>query len=133
MKKVIGVGGLVIIISLVSVLMFTNDFSNIKKVEYQKYNHSNGTFGEVIVIDDNDRIIQITKIFNKGKHQNIQYKKANLESFKLTLTYEDKTTEIIRIWGNMGRDFDLLESDTREGIYKLKDKKSREKLFGILN
>ncbi|MFE8697613.1 hypothetical protein ACFYKT_14825 [Cytobacillus sp. FJAT-53684] len=133
MKKVIGVAGLVIIISLVSVLMFTNDFSNIKKVEYQKYNHSNGTFGEVIVIDDNDRIIQITKIFNKGKHQNIQYKKANHESFKLTLTYEDKTTEIIRIWGNMGRDFDLLESDTREGVYKLKDKKSRGKLFGILN
>lgn len=128
-----GVAILAIVIFFVIVFMFTNNFSNIKKVEYQKYNQSNGTFDEVIVIDDNDRINQLTKILNKGKHQNIQYKKDYHEHLKLTLVYENKTTEIIRIWLSMGPNFDLLESDTREGIYKLKHEKSREKLLEILN
>lgn len=54
MKKVIGVAILVIIIFFVIIFMFTNDFSNIAKIEYQKYNYTNGSFGEVIIINDKD-------------------------------------------------------------------------------
>ncbi|MBS4192913.1 hypothetical protein KHA94_22615 [Bacillus sp. FJAT-49705] len=133
MKKVIRVEILVIIIFFVIVFIFKNDFSNIAKVEYQKYNHTNGSFGEVIIIDDNDRIKQITKILNKGKHQKIAYKKDYHENYKLILMYEDGTTEVIRIWKNFGRNFDLFESDKRDGVYKIKNKNSREELSEILN
>ncbi|MED3575185.1 hypothetical protein [Cytobacillus praedii] len=134
MKKVIGVAILVIIIFIVIIFMFTNDFSNIAKIEYQKYNYTNGSFGEVIIINDKDRIKQITKILNKGKHyKKIVYKKAYRETYKLILMYEDGTTEVIRIWNGFGPDVDMFESDTRYGVYKIKNKKSREKLSEILN
>jgi hypothetical protein len=133
MKKVIGVAILVIIILFVIVYMFTNDFSNVAKIEYQKYNYTNGSFSEIIIINDNDRIKQITKILNKGKPQKIAYKKAYHESYKLILMYEDGTTEVIRIWKNFGPDFDMFESNTRFGVYKIKNKNLREELGEILN
>ncbi|WP_419394148.1 hypothetical protein [Cytobacillus praedii] len=133
MKKVIGVAILLIIIFFVIIFMFTNDFSNIAKIEYQKYNYTNGSFGEVIIINEKDRIKQITKILNKGKHYKIAYKKVYHETYKLILMYEDGTTEVIRIWKDFGPDVDMFESDTRFGVYKIKNKKSREKLSEILN
>lgn len=76
---------------------------------------------------------RITKILNKGKHYKIAYKKVYHETYKLILMYEDGTTEVIRIWKDFGPDVDMFESDTRFGVYKIKYKKSREKLSEILN
>lgn len=132
MKKVVGVIILVIFIVLISIFLFYNDFSNITKVEYQKYNHSDGIFSEVIDIEDEDTISKLMRIFNKANHQNSKYKKAYHENFKLTLFYQDGKTEIVRIWIGFGADFDLLESETRYGIFKLKNSKSRKALLEIL-
>ncbi len=120
------------IIVLVNNFFFSNDFSNITKIEYQRYNHSEGNFGEIIVIEDEDSINQLTKIFNKARHQNVIYEKEYRENIKLTLFYPDETTETIRVWIGFGSDYDLLESETREGTFKLKNKKSREALLEIL-
>lgn len=121
------------IIILLSILLLSNDFSNITKIEYQKYSHSDDKFDKVIVIEDDKEINQLAKIFNKANQTNINYEKAYHKDFKLTLFYEDKTTEIIRVWKGFSPNYDLLESDTREGTYKLKNKKSRETLLKILN
>lgn len=132
LKKVIGVVLLAIIIVLLSIFLFSSDFLNITKIEYQKYSHSDDKIDKVIVIDDDDEINQLTKVLNKANHTNTNYEKAYHEDFKLTLFYEDETSEIIRVWKGFGPNYDLLESDTGEGTYKLKNKKSRETLLEIL-
>ncbi len=124
---------MVIIFVFAGTFMFSNDFSNITKIEYEKYNYSEGKFGEVIIIENNHSISQLTKILNKANHQNNMYEKTKHEDFKITLYYEDDTSEIIRVWKDFGQDYDLLESATRVGTYKLKNKKSRKALYNILN
>lgn len=87
---------------------------------------------EVIVIEDDETISQLTKSFNKANHQNFIYKKAYHEDFKLTLFCEGETSEIVRIWKDFGEGYDLLESDTGEGVYEIKNNNSRELLREIL-
>lgn len=125
------------IIVFIGIFWFPNgssndDFSNITKIEYQKYNHSKEDYSKITVIEDNDTISQLADTFNKANHRSIQYKKVYRENYKLTLFYEDDTTEILRIWKSFGKDYDLLESDIREGIYEIKNNKSREALRKIL-
>lgn len=133
MRKLLGVIILAISIVSVSIFLFSNDFSNITKVEYQKFNHSDGSFSKVIEVADDDTINKLTKIFNKANHQNSIYKKAYNENIKVTLFYQDGTSETVRIWIGFGPDFDLMESDIRFGTFKLKDNKSRKELLEILN
>lgn len=133
LKKVFGVGmAFAIIFFLVYFFIFSNRFSDIIKVEYQKYNQSEEKYGEVIVMDDEKIIKQLTKILDKANHQKTEYKKGYHDSYKLTLYYEDETSEIIRVWKDFGQDYDLLESDTKDGVYKLKHKQSRETLNKFL-
>ncbi len=136
MKKGIW-GGIVfvIIILFVFVLMLTNDFTNITitRVEYQKYNHPEEKYGEVAVLEDEDSLSQLTKILNKADHERTDYEKAYHEDVKLTLFYKEGTSEMIRIWKDFGQDYDLLERETKEGVYKLKDKQARRMLNEMLS
>ncbi|WP_102029130.1 hypothetical protein [Salirhabdus sp. Marseille-P4669] len=134
MKKSIG-GGVVfgIIILYVFVLMLTNDFVNITRVEYQKYNHPEEKYGEVAVLEDEDSLSQLTKILNKADHERTDYEKADHEDVKLTLFYKEGTSEMIRIWKDFGQDYDLLERGTKEVVYKLKDKQARKMLNEMLS
>ncbi|WP_102275540.1 hypothetical protein [Cytobacillus massiliigabonensis] len=133
MKQLVSVILLAIFIVLISSYFFSNDFSNIIKVEYQRYNHTDGSFSKVVEIEEDDTISKLIKILNKANHQSTVYEKEYHEDFKLTLFYENETTETIRIWLDFGQEYDLLESETREGTYKLKNSKSREALLEILN
>ncbi|WP_057762761.1 hypothetical protein [Cytobacillus praedii] len=133
MKKAVGVMILVFLIVTIMVFLFSNDFSKITRIVYQKYNHSDGNFSELIEIEDNDTINKLTRILNKANHQNTIYEKEFHEDYKLILFYPDETNETVRIWIGFGLDYDLLESDTRSGTYKLKYNKSREELLEILN
>ncbi|MED3574921.1 hypothetical protein [Cytobacillus praedii] len=133
MKKAVGVMILVFLIVTIMVFLFSNDFSKITRIVYQKYNHYDGNFSERFEIEDNDTINKLTRILNKANHQNTIYEKAFHEDYKLILIYPDETTETVRIWIGFGPDYDLLESDTRFGTFKLKSNKSREELLEILN
>lgn len=120
MKKAVGVMILVFLIVSVMIFLFSKNFSKITKIEYQKYNHTDGNFSELIEIEGNDTINKLTRILNKANHQNTIYEKEFHEDYKLILFYPDETTETVRIWIGFGPDYDLLESDTRFGTFKLK-------------
>ncbi|SIS97923.1 hypothetical protein SAMN05421758_11528 [Salimicrobium salexigens] len=99
---------MITVIVAVSFFIFSNDsndFSTITEIEYQKYNHSEDKYGE---IEDDETISQLTGLFNKANHQNIVYNKAYHNDYKLTLLYEDETSETVRIWKGFGKDYDLL-------------------------
>lgn len=135
LKKVVGVILLIIVIVAISLFIFSNDsndFSNITKIEYQKYNHSKDKYGELKVIEDDETLSQLTKLINKATHQNFEYNKAYHDDIKLTLLYIGETAETVRIWKDFGKDYDLLESETRDGIYEIKNNNSRETLREIL-
>lgn len=132
MKKVIGVILFVILFFLLKDYLFTSDSVSMTKIEYQQYNHSEDTFGETRVIHDNRTIEKVAEILLNTNHENTKYEKVSQLDYQMTIYYDDKSTEVIRVWIDFGRDFDLLESESRTGAYILEEGKSREALREIL-
>ncbi|MFS0861088.1 hypothetical protein [Fredinandcohnia sp. 179-A 10B2 NHS] len=132
MKKLIGVILFVILIFLIKDYMFASDSVSMTEIEYQQFNHSEDTFGETRIINDKHTVEKVAEILLKTNHENTKYEKVSQQDYQVTIFYEDRSTEVIRIWIDFGRDFDLLESDRRSGAYILKDSESRETLRKIL-
>ncbi|MFJ7858939.1 hypothetical protein ACIQZM_13690 [Peribacillus sp. NPDC097206] len=69
---------------------------------------------------------------NKANHLNAEYKIATEPGYKIQLTYKDKSTEVIDVIEEFGKNKTLLSSN-KNGYYEVNDKQTQKILELLLN
>lgn len=135
MKKIIFVMFLVGILAFISTIVFSADqFTEIPaKAEVSAYDYKAEGYGEATLKKEQEELALLVETLNKANHQKSSYEVARSEDYRLTLTYNDGTTETLLVWLDFGEDFDMLQSSVKEGSYKLKDEKARAALQKMLD
>ncbi|ANU10816.1 hypothetical protein A1A1_15378 [Planococcus antarcticus DSM 14505] len=78
-------------------------------------------FEEEKTTTDRKKIAAVRGILNKASHLNAEYKIATEPRYKIQLIYKDRSTEVIDVIEEFGKNKTLLSSDKNE-YYEINDK-----------
>ncbi|WP_108670418.1 hypothetical protein [Peribacillus acanthi] len=129
MRKKITVLIVIFFLCFIGFTMFYNGFLGIESITIQKEDEP---FQEGKVITDKDKIAIITGILNRANHiTHTAYKLAIKPTYKIQLTYKDKSTEVLYVIENFDKDITLLDSDQGD-YYKISEKQMKKILELLL-
>lgn len=124
------IGGLAFVGSLV---FSENQFSKVPvKVEVSAYDYDTEEFGETVLIENKEELALLIQTFNEANHVNGSYEVSRFENYMIDMTYDDGTTETLRVWFDFDEDLDMFRTDMKDGTFKLKNDEARETLREIL-
>ncbi|MDF2556327.1 MAG: hypothetical protein K0R71_155 [Bacillales bacterium] len=125
--------GIVIAIIIVN-LNLSNGFSNIDSIKVQKYDESSNEYNDGKVIKDSNSIKNFTKTLNRANQEkNAFYSTAHRDDFKVTITYEDDTTEVLFVWKDFGGNTTFIVRPTKHDVFRVKNENHRKAFLKILN
>ncbi|MBK3495082.1 hypothetical protein JFL43_09475 [Viridibacillus sp. YIM B01967] len=125
------IGIVVIIIGVF--LILSNGFSNTESIKVQKLDRETNQFDEGIIIRDSSKLKTFKKILNGANHErNISYEMAYREDFRVTLTFEDDTTDVLNVWKKSG-DSTFIILYTKNEAFRIKNESHQKEFLEILN
>jgi hypothetical protein len=133
MKKwiLIFIGIMIVIIS--GYAIFSNGFSNIESIEVQKFDRSSNEYNEVKVIKDSTSLKTFTKILNRANREgNAFYEMAHHDDFKVTINYEDDSTEELLVWKEFGGNTTFIVRPIKHDVFRIENENRRKEFLEIL-
>lgn len=119
-KWVLLVIGIVIVISS-GYAILSNGFSNIESIKVQKFDKDKNDFNEGKIIKDNSTIKNLTKMLNRANHEkNVNYEMVEREDYKITVIYENGTTDGFLVWNHEGLNVFLMRP-SKSDVLRIKN------------
>lgn len=114
---------------ILAFMIISKDFSNVERIEVHSYKEEQNTFIKTKILKDKESIQGVIGLLNKTSHKkNIEYKLTREADYEVTLFYEAKKPEVVRLWFNFAPRTTMFSSDAQQGVYHLYGKNNAEKL-----